>query len=546
MEAGAALVEALVDAGVDTAFTVPGESFLPVLEALRHRRNRVRLVSVRHEAGGTFAAHGYGALTGRPAAVFVSRGPGATNASIGLHAAQQDSVPLVLFVGQIRSYARGREAFQEIDATAAFASMTKAVLEPATAADLPALARRAVEIAVEGRPGPVVVTMPRDFGDVDVPAPAERGPVERPAVVAGSPAIDALVAALTEARRPLIIAGELARRDDTREPLAAFAASIGAPLLSAYRCQDVIDNAHPGYAGHLEINPVPYQTEAVAEADLLVVLGSRLDGITSREEALVKGKRLAHVHPDPAVLARFGAEIAVLADVAPTLDSVAGRLAPPPADRLAWRDQLHARYLAFSTPGNVNVHGEVDLSRVAAEVRAALPEDAVLITDGGSFARWFHRYLRFSRPQTQGGSPCGAMGCGVPGGLGAALATNDGRPVVVFVGDGGFMMNGQELSTAVREGIPVKVVLCDNEVHGSILKGQLDRYGEDSSIATRMGSPDFATIAEGYGAAAWTVRRTAEWRPAFSAALAHDGPALVRVLFDARDIAPYGNEKDAV
>lgn len=546
MEAGAALVEALVDAGVDTAFTVPGESFLPVLEALRHRRNRIRLVSVRHEAGGTFAAHGYGALSGRPAAVFVSRGPGATNASIGLHAAQQDSVPLVLFIGQIRSHARGREAFQEIDATAVFGSMTKAVLEPASAAELPALARRAVEIALEGRPGPVVVTMPRDFGDVEVPAPAEQGPVQRPAVLPEPESTDALAAALAEARRPLIIAGELARRAEAREPLAAFAEALGAPLLCAYRCQDVIDNAHPSYAGHLEINPVPYQAEAVAEADLLVVLGSRLDGITSREEAMLKGKRLAHVHPDPKVLSRFGAAVPVLADVAPALAAVAGRLAPPPSDRLAWRDSLHARFLAFSTPGTVNVHGGTDLSVVAAQVREALPEDAVIITDGGSFARWFHRYIRFSRPQTQGGSPCGAMGCGVPGGIGAALAANDGRPVVVFVGDGGFMMNGQELLTAVREGIPVKVVLCDNEVHGSILKGQLDRYGQESSFATRMGSPDFAKIAEGYGARAWAVRRTAEWKPAFAAALAHEGPALIRLMFDARDIAPYGNEKDAV
>ncbi|GHD42101.1 thiamine pyrophosphate protein [Thalassobaculum fulvum] len=546
MEAGAALVEALVDAGVDTAFTVPGESFLPVVEALRHQRNRIRLVSVRHEAGGAFAAHGYGVLTGRPAAVFVSRGPGATNASIGLHAAQQDSVPLVLFIGQIRSYARGREAFQEIDATAAFGSMTKAVLEPSSPADLPALARRAVEIAVEGRPGPVVVTMPRDFGDGEVPVPAELGPVVRPAVVADAASLDALVAALGEAKRPVIVAGELARRPEAREPLAAFAAALGAPVLAAYRCQDVIDNELPAYAGHLEINPVPYQAEAVAASDLLVVLGSRLDGITSREEAMVKGKRLAHVHPDAVVLARFGAAVPVQADVAPTLEAITARLPAAPADRLAWRDGLHAHYLAFSTPGNVNIHGEMDLSKIAAAIRETLPDDAVLVTDGGSFARWFHRYLRFTRPQTQGGSPSGAMGCGVPGAIGAALATNDGRPVVAFVGDGGFMMNGQELSTAVREGVPIKVVLCDNEVHGSILKGQLDRYGDESSFATRMGSPDFELIARGYGAAAWTVRSMDEWRPAFAAALAHEGPALIRLMFDARDIAPYGNEKDAV
>jgi acetolactate synthase I/II/III large subunit len=308
----------------------------------------------------------------------------------------------------------------------------------------------------------------------------------------------------------------------------------------------VMDNGHPAYAGHLEINPVPYQDEAVAASDLLVVLGSRLDGITSREETLVKGKRLAHVHADPAVLARFAAAVQVLADVAPTLEAVTAALPPPPAARTAWRDALHARFLTFSTPGNVVVHGAVDLSAVAAEARAMLPEDAVIATDGGSYARWLHRYVRFSRSATQGGTASGAMGCGVPGGIGAALAADGRRPVIVFVGDGGFMMSGQELSTAVRDGIPIKVVVCDNDVHGSIMKGQLDKYGEDSAYATRMVSPDFAALARGYGAQAWTVRRTADWRPAFAAALAAEGPALVHVLTDARDIAPYGNEKDAV
>ena len=335
MEAGAALVGALIDAGVDTAFTVPGESFLAVLEALRLNRNRVRLISVRHEGGGAMAAHAYGQIRGMPAAVFVSRGPGATNASIGLHAAHQDSVPMVMFIGQIRSHMKGREAFQEIDPHSAYASMTKAVLEPSNPDQLAETARRAIEISVAGRPGPVVVVMPRDFGEATVSARPETGPVQRATVIADTESLEALSQALSEAERPLILAGELARQPAARAALRALAETLAAPLLCGYRCQDVLDNAHPCYAGHLEINPVAYQNQLVAEADFILVAGSRLDGITSREESLIgPGKNWAHLHPDPAVLARFGADLQVLSDVAPALAAVtAGRPAAPEAPK---------------------------------------------------------------------------------------------------------------------------------------------------------------------------------------------------------------------
>lgn len=547
MEAGAALVGALIDAGVDTAFTVPGESFLAVLEALRLSRNRIRLVSVRQEGGGSMAAHGYGQIRGMPAAVFVSRGPGATNASIGLHAAHQDSVPMVMFIGQVRSYMKGREAFQEIDPHSAFASMSKAVLEPSSPDQMAETTRRAIEISIAGRPGPVVVVMPRDFGEAEVTARPETGPVRRAAVGADDESLEALSAALNAAQRPLILAGELARQPAARDTLKSFAEALEAPILCGYRCQDVIDNAHPCYAGHLEINPVTYQGALVNDADFILVAGSRLDGITSREESLIPpGKNWAHLHADPAVLARFGADLQVLSDVAPALKAITPRLNGAPQARSAWRDAAHASYLTLSEAGDYPVHGDVDLAVVAAEAQAMLPDNAVVATDGGSYARWIHRFFRFSDPLTQGGTASGAMGGGVPGAIGAALASNDGRPIVAFAGDGGFMMSGQELSTAVREGIPVKIVVCDNNVHGSILKGQIDKYGSDHAFGTVMQSPDFAQIAKGYGAAAWTVRATSEWKPAFAAALAHDGPALIHVLFDARDIAPYGAEKDAV
>ena len=547
MEAGAALVGALIDAGVDTAFTVPGESFLAVLEALRLNRNRVRLVSVRQEGGGTLAANAYGAIRGVPAAVFVSRGPGATNASIGLHTAYQDSVPMVMFMGQVRSHMKGREAFQEIDPHSAFASMTKAVLEPSSADEMARIARLAVEISVSGRPGPVVVVMPRDFGEVDVAPAPEQGVVERAEVTADPAALAALTKALNMAERPLILAGELARQPRARDALLGFVEALGAPLICGYRCQDVLDNTHAGYAGHLEINPVAYQDQLVADADFICVVGSRLDGITSREEGLIPADHdWAHIHPDPAVLARFEASHPVLGDIAPSLADIIASLTSPSAPRLAWRDAAHEAFMGFSKVGSYPVHGEVDMSVVAAETREMLPDNAVVLTDAGSSARWIHRFFHFRGAVTQGGSACGAMGAGVPGAIGAALATNDGRPIVAFAGDGSFLMSGQELSTAARERLPVKIVVCDNNVHGSILKGQLDKYGQDHAFGTVMDSPDFAKLAEGYGAAAWTVKTTAEWRGAFTAALAHDGPALIHLFMDPRDIAPYGAEKDAV
>jgi acetolactate synthase-1/2/3 large subunit len=547
MEAGAALVGALIDAGVDTAFTVPGESFLAVLEALRKNRNRVRLVSVRQEGGGTLAANAYGAIRGMPAAVFVSRGPGATNASIGLHTAYQDSVPLVLFMGQVRSHMKGREAFQEIDPHSAFASMAKAVLEPKDAGEMARMARLAVEISVSGRPGPVVVVMPREFGEMEVEAPVEQGAFRRAEVNADAAALEGLAAALNAAERPLILAGELARASAAREALRGFVEALGAPLLCGYRCQDVLDNLHPGYAGHLEINPVAYQNTLVEEADLICVVGSRLDGITSREEGLIAaGRDWAHIHPDQAVLARFAAPRQVLGDIGPSLETLTTALAAPSAERSAWRDAAHETFMAFSTAGSYPAHGAVDPSVVAAEAREMLPDNAIVVTDAGSSARWVHRFFHYREAQTQGGTACGAMGAGVPGAIGAMLASNDGRPVVAFAGDGSFLMSGQELSTAARERLPIKVVVCDNNVHGSILKGQLDKYGDEHAFGTVMDSPDFAKLAESYGAAAWTVKATAEWRPAFAAALAHDGPALIHLHMDARDIAPYGGEKDAV
>ena len=547
MEAGAALVNTIINAGIDTAFTVPGESFLAVLECLRSNQNRIRLVSVRQEGGGSLAAHGYAQVNRKPAAVFVSRGPGATNASIGIHAAHQDSIPMVMFLGQVRSHMRGRESFQEIDPKTTFDSMTKAVLEPTTPEEMVKMARQAVELSQSGRPGPVVVVMPRDFGEAVIEGDIESQPFVREPILTNSENLEQFTLALSNSARPLILAGELARGETARNLLIDLSNKIGAPVLSAYRCQDIIDNNHIAYAGHLEINPVDYQNQLFENSDFIIVLGSRLDGITSREETLIPAeKKWAHIHPDSEILERFSASIQLQSDASVLLFEILKHLKTRSDDNFLWRSKAHDNYIKFSTPGAYPVEGLVDLSVVASTARELLPSDAIVLTDGGSYARWVHRFFRYDASLTQGGTASGAMGAGVPGAIGAALASNDDRIIVAFAGDGGFMMNGQELSTAVREQIPIKIIVCDNNVHGSILKGQIDKYGSKNAFGTVMESPDFAQIGRAYGAKSWTVKTTEEWQPAFKGALSHKGPALIHLVFDARDIAPYGNEKDAV
>ncbi len=545
MNGGDAVVDALIAQDVDVAFTVPGESFLNVLEALRRRRDAVRLVSTRHEAGAAFAAEAFGRLAARPAAVFVSRGPGATNASIGVHTAMQGSTPLLLFVGHVRRRSKGREAFQEIDPKAMFAPIAKAVLEPDTPEELAAIIAQAAELASAGRPGPVVISLPRDLTESQ--APARPPPAKRPRTPIAAQA-DALAQAakrLAGSRLPLVIAGELVAFERAQDTLVRFVEVLGVPVMSAYRQLDVFPNTHSAYAGHLGINRGAFQREALAAADLIVAIGSRLDGISTEDYTAIGRQPLLHIYPDETVLRRSQAEVALCSDSTPALTALARDLSAPPGERLCWRDDLHRAYLEFSTPGAVDVHGALDLAQVAARLRAVLPEDAILLTDGGSFARWFHRYFHFTQAGTYAGPVSGAMGYAVPGALGAILA-RPAVPVVAVVGDGGFMMTGQELVTAVEQGLAIKVILCDNKAQGSILLAQRQQFGEAADYGTRLRSPDFVTVAQAYGAKAWRVDRTEDFDTALAQVLEHEGPALLHLLTDQRDIAPLADGRDAV
>lgn len=546
MNGGDAVVETLIALGVDTSFTVSGESFLPVLEAMRRNRNAMRLVTTRHEGGAAFAAEAFGKLTGRPAAVFVSRGPGATNAAIGVHTAMQDSTPLLLFVGHVRQHSRGREAFQEIDQHAMFAPVAKAVLEAESAEELAATTAEAVRLSCAGRPGPVVVVLPRDVSERAVENTRIPEPTPRDAITASDEALQAAARLIRDAKRPLAIAGEMIAFERAQSALAAFAEASGVPVMAAYRRQDCLPNSHPAYAGHLEINRVAYQRAELDGADLIIAIGSRLDGITSEDYSLPRqGQKLVQIHPDSAVLTRCGADAPVRSDCGPALAALTAMMDTPAADRQARLAALHEEYEHLASPGSAPVQGAVDLSLVTAEVQRQAGAEAVIITDGGSFARWVHRFYRFAAPATQAGPMSGAMGYAVPGALGARLARPD-APVVAFVGDGGFLMTGQELVTAVEQKLKLVVIVCDNNAHGSIMTGQQRAYGDDAVYGTRLDSPDFAAVARGYGMPAWTVTTSAEFGPAFAAALAEAGPSLLHLRTDQRDIAPFESSQDAV
>ena len=539
MEGGRALVETLVAWGVEAAFAVPGESYLPILAGLQAHANRVRLVTPRHESGVTFACEAYGKIVGKPAVGLVSRGPGATNASIGLHVARQDSTPLVLVIGHVPTASKGREAFQEIDYHTMFAGVAKAVLEPETPSQVPEVAARALRLSVSGRPGPVVIVMPKDISEGDAGTPAIPSPTPR---VAAAPAADAITEAvrlIDAAERPIVLAGEMVSFERAQEALSAFAEASGAAVTTAYRRQDTLANDNPAYIGHLEINRVGFQERAWQEADLVIAAGARLDGISTQDFSMIRpDQALIHIFPGHDTLARWPSALSLPCDTGPALKALAASVRRGSAGRRAWRAGLHEAYAAFARPGSVRIHGRVDLGHVTAEMQRQLPNDAIIITDSGTFARWVHRYYRFGLPRTQAGPMAGAMGYGVPGGIGAAAA-RPGSPVVVLVGDGGFLMTGQEAVTLVQEGLPVKIVLCDNGAWGSILTSQNRRYGEAGIFGTRLRSPDFEAVGRAYGLHAGRVRETAEFRDAFAAALAHPGPALIHVELDERDISPF-------
>ncbi len=538
---GDALVATLLDHGVDTAFGVPGESYLAVLEALREAQDRLRFVITRHESGATFAACAYARLARKPGVAFVTRGPGATNASIGIHTARQDSVPLVVFIGQVPSDQRGRESFQEIDYHRMLGPMTKAVFEPHTPHEVASAAAEAFAIAMDGRPGPVAVALPEDVteGETNEGPPPE--PRKRPAVLPAPDDIQAIAERIAQAERPVAIAGEMVGFEGANEALAAFAEAYGVGVFSSFRQQGVVPCAHPAYLGTLGLALPPYQKTLLDEADLLLALGTRLDLATTVDDRVIHEARfVVHVYPDADALAAAGAGLQVCSDIAPVLEGlIAAAPEAPPTPRSAWRAAQRAVFDEFRRESAGPALGGVDLAAVVQTLAERVPQDATIVNDAGNFSTWLLRHFPYEHPLAQAAPSVGAMGYGVPGAIGAQLA-RPGKRVVALAGDGGFGMTGQELITAVGNRLPIVVLVCDNSIYGTIAMHQYNRYGSDATYGVALNSPDFAAAARAWGADAWTVEATEEFAPALEGALAAQGPALIHLKTDIRDIAASG------
>lgn len=532
------LVQGLLAHGVTHVFCVPGESYLSVLDALYDVRDRIRVVTCRHEAGAANMAVAHGKLTGRPGVAMVTRGPGATHASIGVHTAKQDSAPMILFVGQVAREDLGREAFQELDYPAVFGTLAKWAVQIDDAGRIDEIVGRAFGAAVQGRAGPVVVALPEDMLREDVSAGARAAPQ----AVARSAPTPEFLAALSErlqaAERPLLILGGSGWTREATERLADWAGAAGLPIALSFRRKDLIDNHHRAYAGDLGLGPNPRLVERVRAADLVIALGARLGenptqgySLFTPEETVAK---LIHIHPDPNELGRvWPTSLASAADAASAAAALAG-IALPEGRWRDWGDAAHAELEAFVRP--IPVTGAVNLSEVFGHLAQVLPADAIVCNGAGNYAAWLHRFYRHRQFGTQLAPTSGAMGFGFPAAI-AAKIVEPGREVVSVAGDGCFLMCAQELATAVQHDVALVVIVVDNGSYGTIRMHQARDY-PGRVMATDLRNPDFVAFAESFGAWARRVETTEAFPEALAAARSAGRSALIHLITDVEDIAP--------
>lgn len=529
---GRILVDNLVAQGCDRLFQVPGESFLAVLDAL-HDTPSIDVVTCRQEGGAAFMACADGALTGRPGVCFVTRGPGATNASIGVHVAMQDSIPMLLFIGDVDRGMRDREGFQEVDLVAMFTPLAKLALRVDDARRLPEYVARAWSTAISGRPGPVVVALPEDMLRDEVEA-IDRPRVTRPVQDVDIEAATEAYRLIAEAERPVAIIGGAGWDRATAAMVADLGRAAGLPLITAFRRQDAVGNDCPVYAGNLGYGPNPKLVQRVHAADVVLVLGARLGEATTDGYALITpdhpGQTLIHVHPDASELNRvYRADLAICADVL-RFASMAELAAQDAGNPHAAGAEAHAEYLAWLTP-QPREGVTLDLGLCVAAMRERLaPEQTIICNGAGNFSGWWHRYWRYGGPGTQLAPTAGAMGYGVPAAVAGALRCPD-KTLVAVAGDGDFLMNGQELATAIQHGANLLVILVDNGGYGTIRMHQERDYPRRVS-GTALHNPDFAALARAYGAWAETVETTADFAPALDRALAQGGVRLLHLKTD--------------
>jgi acetolactate synthase-1/2/3 large subunit len=527
---GEILIGSLIAQRATHAFGVPGESFLAVLDALHDAAGRLDFVVCRQEGGAAYMAEAYGKLTGRPGIAFVTRGPGASNAAIGIHTAMQDSTPMIVFVGQVGGDSVDREAFQEIDYRRMYAGVAKWAAQVDRADRIPEYVAHAYRVAMSGRPGPVVLALPEDMlrARADV---ADAPFVDAVGASATAADVEQVAELLREARQPLAIVGGSRWDARARADLATFAERTGVPIACAFRRQDLFDHRHAAYAGDVGIGINPKLAVRIRSADVLLVIGERLGEVTTSGYTLldvpVPKQTLVHVHPDAGELGRvYQPQVALAATPGAFLGALLPRLNDVRQRTTA--EDAHADYDAWRAPRAVP--GDVDLWRIVDWLDERLPRDAVLTNGAGNYATWVHRVFRYGGGRTQLAPYSGSMGYGVPSAITAKLL-QPARTVVSWNGDGCYLMNGQELATAVQYGIDVVFVVIDNGMYGTIRMHQERTYPSRVS-GTTLVNPDFAALARAYGAHGETVTRTGEFAPAFERALAANRPSLVHVKLD--------------
>ncbi|MBP6276259.1 MAG: thiamine pyrophosphate-binding protein [Limnohabitans sp.] len=537
--AGHLLVECLLAQGVTHAFGVPGESYLAVLDGFHLHRDAIRFVTCRQEGGAAFMAEAQGKLTGRPGICFVTRGPGATNASIGVHTAFQDSTPMVLFVGDVASDTRDREAFQEMDYTHFFGPSTKGMAKRVERVDdperLPEYIARAFATAMNGRPGPVVLVLPEDMLTRPVRAEA-LGRVEPVQAWSDPGALRTLRDMMLAARKPLVIAGGGGWTTQAAQALQRFAENWQLPVANAFRFQDTFDNHHAQYAGDVGIGISPALAQCVRESDLILAIGPRLGEMTTGGYTLLQApktlQKLVHIHGSAEELNRvYQADLAILSTMNAAARSLEVLTAPPELPWVDWTKQAHQGYLDNLKPQTLP--GDVDMPEIVSMLQKHLPADAVLTNGAGNFASWMHRFFRHhglvKGHKTQLAPTVGAMGYGVPAGIAANVLT--GRMVFTIAGDGDFLMNGQELATAVQHGAKSIILVLNNGMYGTIRMHQEREYPTHVT-GSQLKNPDFTALAQAYGYVGVRIHKTDQFEDVLLAAMARPEGTLIEVMLD--------------
>jgi acetolactate synthase-1/2/3 large subunit len=534
---GEILVDQLVVHGVRHAFCVPGESYLAALDAFHDRA--VELIVCRHESGAAIMAEAVGKLTGRPGICFVTRGPGATNASAGIHIARQDSTPMIVFVGQVARGMRGRDAFQELDYRAVFGTLAKWATEIDDPARIPEIVSHAFYAATNGRPGPVVIALPEDMLEEQM-AVQDAPPFAPMETWAGPHDMTQLQALLGVAKQPIALLGGSRWSQNACDAMMRFAERFSLPVATTFRRGHLFDALHPCYAGDFGIGPNPKLLARVKAADLVLLVGGRLSEISSQSYTLfdIPGPqtKLVHVHPSPDELGSvYRPHLAI--NAAPTAFCAELDQVQAPKE-IPWRDDtenLHADYLAWSEKATPQPGG-VNLGEIMVWLRENLPPETIIANGAGNFAGWIHRFYRFRHFGTQVAPTSGSMGYGVPAAIAAKLVNPD-KTVVCVAGDGDFLITGQHFATAVQNNIPIIILLSDNGMYGTIRMHQ-ERHYPGRVVATALQNPDFEAYAKAFGGFGVTVEKTADFAAAFAAAQKSGKPAIINLKIDPEAILP--------